>query len=90
MSRPHYDYMLKTQLGLCAICGREPSVKRKFDMDHDHRNLYIRGLLCHRCNRAIPAWMTAEWCYSTGDYLAAGPFKVEDGSIIIHPSKEII
>ena len=74
--------MLAAQGGLCAICKREPSVKRKFDTDHDHRLMYIRGLLCHRCNRAIPTWMTAKWCYGAGDYLAAGPYVKLDGTII--------
>lgn len=81
-SRPFYFDMLDAQLGVCAICGRAPSIKRKLDTDHDHKGMFIRGLLCHRCNRHIPTWMTAAWCYSAGDYLAKGPFVLADGSTI--------
>jgi rRNA maturation endonuclease Nob1 len=81
-SRPFYFEMLERQLGVCAICGRAPSIKRKLDTDHDHKKMFIRGLLCHRCNRVIPPWMTAEWCYSAGEYLARGAFVLDDGSII--------
>lgn len=74
--------MLIAQGGVCAICGRLPSLKRKFDTDHDHRLMYIRGLLCHRCNRAIPSWMTAKWLHDAGDYIAKGPFVLLDGTTI--------
>lgn len=70
------------QGGICGICGRFPSPARKFDTDHEHKLMYIRGLLCHRCNRAIPAWMTAKWLYDAGDYINKGPFVLENGSII--------
>jgi hypothetical protein len=53
---------------LCGICGRPP-LSRKLDRDHDHTTHKPRGLLCHRCNRAIPNWMTAEWLDSAAAYL---------------------
>lgn len=46
---------------LCGICGRKPSTKRRLDRDHDHATGEPRGLLCARCNRALPSWMTAKW-----------------------------
>ena len=44
----------------CGICGREPS-GRRLDRDHCHRTGEPRGLLCHRCNRALPSWVDADW-----------------------------
>jgi hypothetical protein len=65
--------MLEAQDGHCAICPRVPSPKRKLDMDHDHKQMYIRGLLCHRCNRALVVWMDEDWLRTAADYLQRGP-----------------
>lgn len=50
-----YDQMVKDQKRRCAIClTDECGQKRKhFCVDHNHKNGKVRGLLCHRCNRAI-------------------------------------
>jgi len=53
----------------CGICGRSPSAARRLDRDHDHRSGAPRGLLCARCNRALPAWMTADWLRAAAWYL---------------------
>lgn len=45
----------------CGICGRKPSKNRKLDRDHDHHTHLPRGLLCSRCNRALPSWVTIDW-----------------------------
>lgn len=71
--RPYYDRLLAEQGGVCGVCGRLPSEKRRFDMDHDHKRLYLRGLLCPRCNRALPVWITPEWLRAAADYLERGP-----------------
>jgi len=42
-------------------------------MDHDHHGMYVRGLLCHRCNRALVSWMTSAWLRSAADYIEKGP-----------------
>jgi hypothetical protein len=59
----------------CNICGALPSAKRRLDRDHDHRTGRARGVLCVRCNRGLPAWVTAEWLRAAADYLerAAAP-----------------
>ena len=36
----------------CAGCGRGPT-EVKLCIDHDHKTLKIRGLLCHSCNTAL-------------------------------------
>jgi hypothetical protein len=65
--------MLEAQEGVCAICGRTPSQRRRFDIDHDHKGMYVRGLLCSRCNRALPGWMDSVWLRSAAEYLDRGP-----------------
>ncbi len=62
------------QGGGCAICGRAPSPTRRLDMDHDHQTMRVRGLLCVRCNRAIPTWLTPEWAAKVIEYLKNPPF----------------
>jgi hypothetical protein len=52
----------------CAICKRGPG-SRRLDRDHDHRSGKPRGLLCARCNRALPAWMTPDWLLAAAAYL---------------------
>ena len=59
-----YAELLKSQGGLCAICGEhgKPHARakfldtpREFDVDHDHETGRVRGLLCNRCNRGVLA-----------------------------------
>ena len=49
-----YDEMMNEQGNKC-VCGatRGRSNKEALHVDHDHNTGLIRGLLCHRCNRAI-------------------------------------
>lgn len=53
----------------CAICGRVPSSRRRLDRDHCHRSGKPRGLLCARCNRSLPNWVTATWLRNAAAYL---------------------
>ena len=51
-----YEIMLAKQNGVCAICKAECSRRRSskfFCVDHCHKTLKIRGLLCNRCNTAL-------------------------------------
>lgn len=49
-----YERMLKEQNGCCAICGKHNfNENRAFNVDHDHENGKIRGLLCRNCNTAL-------------------------------------
>ena len=70
-ARPRYEEMLASQAGGCAICGRGPK-NRRLDIDHDHKAMYVRGLLCVPCNRGIHSWMTAEWLRKAAEYLEKG------------------
>lgn len=53
----------------CAICGRAPSAARRLDRDHCHATGRPRGLLCARCNRALPGWVTVDWLEKAATYL---------------------
>lgn len=73
--RLHYEDLLELQGGKCALCGALPLPGRRLDMDHDHRTMNMRGLLCSRCNRfGVRDWMTAEWCRAAADYLEDPPY----------------
>jgi hypothetical protein len=68
VSDEDYAAMLEAQGGGCAICGAKPKTRR-LHVDHDHATGKVRGLLCHRCNRALPTWITPEWLALAYDYL---------------------
>lgn len=58
ISLEEYDELLKSQSGVCAICGEPEWVTqygklRMLCVDHDHLSGKVRGLLCSNCNRAI-------------------------------------
>lgn len=63
-----YDRLLAAQGGGCAICGALPKTRR-LHVDHDHRTGRVRGLLCHRCNRALPSWVDQLWLGRAISYL---------------------
>jgi len=49
LSEEDFNTMSERQGKACAICSKvEPLV-----VDHDHSTGKVRGLLCHKCNRAI-------------------------------------
>lgn len=72
-ARPLYHEMLEHQEGGCALCKRPPSYNRRLDIDHDHRAMTIRGLLCVRCNRALASWITVSWLRAAADYMENPP-----------------
>ena len=52
-----YDEMLAKQAGGCAICGKHEVKFKYLCVDHKHdETKRVRGLLCHRCNKAIGAF----------------------------------
>lgn len=50
-----YKVMLKSQNGVCSICGKTPEENKKLlAVDHTHNGTCkVRGLLCNNCNVAI-------------------------------------
>jgi hypothetical protein len=46
-----YNCILKEQKYKCALCKRPASqFKRHLAVDHNHKTLFIRGLICDYCN----------------------------------------
>ena len=52
----------------CELCGNIPKVGLHQDHWHDKTQRH-RGWLCHRCNRALPSWITPRWLRAAADYL---------------------
>jgi len=64
-----YERMLEEQGGLCALCGGKNDSERRFDIDHNHRTMKIRGLLHRGCNMRLRRGMTSKWLYQAAEYL---------------------
>jgi hypothetical protein len=45
-----YNYLFEKQGGVCAICSNQCATGRRLNMDHCHKTLKVRGLLCWSCN----------------------------------------
>lgn len=67
-----YEALLERQGGHCALCPATPKTRR-LHIDHDHRTMEVRGLLCHRCNRNLPTWVDRFWLYRAAEYLSKVP-----------------
>jgi hypothetical protein len=63
-----YERLLAAQGGHCALCPNVPKTRR-LHVDHDHKTGRVRGLLCYRCNRALPTYVTAEWLARALSYM---------------------
>jgi hypothetical protein len=63
-----YTALLEAQGGHCALCPATPKTRR-LSVDHDHKTGAVRGLLCHRCNRALPTWVSVRWLLGAARYL---------------------
>jgi hypothetical protein len=68
ISDARYAELLEAQDGHCALCENEPKTRR-LHTDHDHKSMNVRGLLCFRCNKAVPYWVTSEWALRLYGYL---------------------
>jgi hypothetical protein len=75
LARKHYERILEGQGGGCAMCGRPPTEKRRLDIDHDHKTMRIRGLLCPRCNIFLGASRDPELHREAARYLEQGPIE---------------
>lgn len=47
-----YEKLLKSQGGVCKICGNKQNGKH-LAVDHNHATNKIRGILCDNCNRGL-------------------------------------
>jgi hypothetical protein len=55
MSPGQYRAMWAQQDGKCRICGSQRPLygKGRLDIDHDHKDGKVRGLLCNPCNLGL-------------------------------------
>lgn len=65
LTQADYEDLLELQGWVCAICEefedkvREDGTEQNLSVDHCHRleaetgRIWVRGLLCHRCNTAL-------------------------------------
>lgn len=53
MTLEDFDRMVEEQQGKCLICRQAPEDTNELQVDHDHATEEIRGLLCHKCNKAL-------------------------------------
>lgn len=68
-----YDQLLNQQNGVCAICGDPPLSGRQLEVDHDHKDNHVRGLLCSPCNRGLGAFRDdVKSLIRAAEYLEAG------------------
>lgn len=69
-----YDAVYESQGGRCAICQRATGATRKLSVDHDHKTLLVRGLLCRPCNNLLGhARDDPEFFTRAKDYLEKPP-----------------
>ena len=68
LETPYEVYAAMNGGEFCAICGALPKTRR-LHRDHDHHTGLPRGLLCARCNRALPSWITSAWLLKAVAYL---------------------
>jgi len=44
-------------------------------MDHDHKTMELRGLLCAACNMRLSGRHTVAWLRAAADYLESPPWR---------------
>lgn len=64
-------YFHKKQAGACALCGKSETLfKRRLNLDHNHKTLQIRGLLCYYCNKFVVGRHTLPSALKLAQYLS--------------------
>jgi DNA-directed RNA polymerase subunit RPC12/RpoP len=54
ISMEEFDGLLAFQGGGCAICSKPiEELRRRMNIDHDHKNGKVRGILCSGCNTGL-------------------------------------
>jgi len=53
ITEEQYNKFLSIQKGCCAICENPESQEKELSIDHCHKTLKVRGLLCQACNTGI-------------------------------------
>jgi hypothetical protein len=82
-ARPFYAQLLLVQEGKCALCDRPEPPNKRLDLDHDHKLMHVRGLLCWRCNKFLQPWFTPEWLRRAATYVEEGAANVDAGDYVM-------
>jgi hypothetical protein len=70
INQAQYDWLLASQGGVCKICYGPQKGKKNMAVDHDHKTLEVRGLLCTSCNTMLGQAQDRVWVLRNGiDYL---------------------
>lgn len=75
-----YDFLLAAQNNGCALCGELPKRLKadgtpyRLHVDHNHRTGRVRGLLCWRCNKMLPTYVTSQWLDRAYTYVKADEY----------------
>jgi len=84
-----YNELLVAQNGACAICHQTCTSGKDLGTDHNHATGEIRGLLCHRCNRAIGLLKESpELISSAYEYLQRTTWSKGENLLWFHGKKE--
>ena len=72
ISLQEYTDMFEKQGKRCAICKKENNSKTPFPLDHCHKTLKVRGILCNQCNQGLGIFYdNIETLQSAIEYLRA-------------------
>lgn len=85
LTREQFNRLRSYQYGGCALCGK---VSHDLELDHDHKTLLIRGLLCNPCNLLLDEYEKKKRLYRHFEaYLEDPPMKALGLSITYKPAK---
>lgn len=72
LTQDGYEALFNSQGRQCAICGAaEPGSKFDWAIDHCHEHGFVRGILCHHCNRIVHKRATPHILRKAANYLAS-------------------
>lgn len=72
-----FTNILNSQENCCAICKIKFIENMKMCVDHNHKENFVRGILCDNCNRGIGLLKdNLQTLYSAVKYLKASPLKI--------------
>jgi len=75
-----WDSMLKAQGSCCKCCGVDSSeVERGLEVDHNHENGNVRGLVCGKCNKLIARYKDDAGALHADGYHYAAEYVEDDG-----------
>ena len=73
ISADEYARRFAEQGGVCGLCRKAPTGRKRLSVDHDHATGAVRGLLCTQCNTLIGmARESAELLRRAATYVEGG------------------